>query len=194
VCTPELHHAGHHHFAAMRLALQKLTSRGHRRVAAVIEHEVNERGRRAWSAAFLEHHPSRNSARRWLRAIDMNDARSARRWLKEMRPDALITTRDMLQRLVVAGVDPREEIAETVLLNWTPAAPEYGGINQCEEVIAAHAVDLVVGQLHHNECGIPEHVKMLLFPGKWVEPAGGAAGSVRIPFRADGEKTQTLAR
>ena len=169
VCTPELHHAGHHHFGGMRLALQKLIARGCRRIAAVIEGEVNERARRAWSAAFLEHHPSRGSARRWLQAIDTVDARSLRRWLKTMKPDALITTRDMLLRLEKAGITVREEVDETVLLNWTPASPEYGGIDQCEEVIAAHAVDLVVGQLHHNECGAPEHVKMLLFPGKWAE-------------------------
>src|SRR5215203_3612046 len=37
VCTPELHHAGHHHFGGMRLALQKLVTRGHRRIVAIIE-------------------------------------------------------------------------------------------------------------------------------------------------------------
>jgi len=174
VCTPELHHAGHHHFGGMRLAVQKLVAGGRRRIAAIVEHEVNERARRAWSAAFLEHHPSRGSARRWLQAIDAIDARNLRRWLATMKPDALITTRDMLLRLEAAGLSLRGEIADTVLLNWTPTAREYGGIDQCEEIIAAHAVDLVVGQLHRNECGAPEHVKMLLFPGKWVE-------SVRAP-------------
>ena len=172
VCTPELHHAGHHHFGAMRLTLQKLLGRGRRRIAAIIEGEVNERARRAWSAAFLEHHPSRASARRWLQAIDTIDPRKLRSWLATVKPDALITTRDMLQRLEAAGINLKEEIEETVLLNWTPDTPQYGGIDQCEEVIAAHAVDLVVGQLHLNECGAPEHVKMLLFPGKWVEPVG----------------------
>ncbi|HUR59322.1 MAG TPA: LacI family DNA-binding transcriptional regulator [Opitutaceae bacterium] len=172
VCTPELHHAGHHHFGAMRLALQKLIGGGRRRIAAIIEGEVNERARRAWSAAFLEHHPARASARRWLQSIDTVDAQGLRRWLAAVKPDSLITTRDMLRRIEAAGINLREEIAETVLLNWTPATAEYGGIDQSEEVIAAHAVDLVVGQLHHNECGAPEHVKMLLFPGKWVEAVG----------------------
>ena len=171
VCTPELHHAGHHHFGGMRLALQKLVVRGRRRIAAIIESEVNERARRAWSAAFLEHHPSRASARRWLRAIDAVDTRDLRRWLTTMKPEALVTTRDMLRRLEAASLNVSREIPEIVLLNWTPAMREFSGIDQCEEVIAAHAVDLVVGQLHRNECGAPEHVKMLLFPGKWVDAA-----------------------
>lgn len=172
VCTPELHHAGHHHFGAMRLALQKLVAGGARRIAAIVEDEVNERARRAWSAAFLEHHPARTAARRWLQTIDMIEAGRLRRWFETMKPEALITTRDVLARLEAAGVGPRGKIATTVLLNWTPATAEYAGVDQCEEVIAAHAVDLVVGQLHHNECGAPEHVKMLLFPGKWVEAVG----------------------
>jgi LacI family transcriptional regulator len=173
--TPELHHAGHHHFGGMRLALRKLVDSGRRRIAAIIENEVNERARRAWSAAFLEHHPSRASARRWLQAIDTVDARSLRRWLTTMKPEALITTRDMLLRLERAGIRGREETGQTVLLNWTADVAEYGGVDQCEEVIAAHAVDLVVGQLHHNESGAPEHVKMLLFPGRWVEPKDAPA-------------------
>ena len=171
VSTPELHHAGHHHFGGMRLALQKLVARGRRRIAAIFESEVNERARRAWSAAFLEHHPSRASARRWLQAIDVVEPRGLRRWLAARRPEALITTRDMLRRLEAAGLELHDKITETVLLNWTPDAREFGGVDQCEEFIAANAVDLVVGQLHRNECGVPEHVKMLLFPGKWVEPA-----------------------
>src|SRR5687767_10537740 len=32
VCTPELHHAGHHHFGGMRLTLQKLVGHGRRRI------------------------------------------------------------------------------------------------------------------------------------------------------------------
>ena len=177
VCTPELHHAGHHHFGAMRLALQKLMERGRRRIGAVIEGEVNERARRAWSAAFLEHHPSRSSARRWLQAIDEVEPRGFGRWLGTMKPDAVITTRDMLPRLSAAGIHLHKAVEEIVLLNWTPETPNLGGIDQCEEVIAAHAVDLVVGQLHHNECGAPEHVKMLLFPGKWVESAEAPASN-----------------
>jgi LacI family transcriptional regulator len=169
VCTPELHHAGHHHFGGMRLALQKLAARGCRRIAAIVEAEVNERARRAWSAAFLEHHPSRASARRWLRTLDAIETRDLRRWLTTMKPDALITTRDMLKRLEAAGLHVGKEIPHIVLLNWTSATPEFSGVDQCEEVIAAHAVDLVVGQLHRNESGAPEHVKMLLFPGKWVD-------------------------
>src|SRR5688572_16825887 len=181
VCAPELHHAGHHHFAGMRLALQKLLANGGvRRIAAVIEGEVNERARRAWSAAFLEHHPARASARRWLQAIDVVDAQKLRRWFDVMKPEALITTRDMLNRLEAAGVSPRGKIGTTVLLNWTAATADYAGVDQCDEVIAAHAIDLVVGQLHRNECGVPEHVKMLLFPGKWVDAAASANGRVSL--------------
>lgn len=37
---------------------------------------------------------------------------------------------------------------------------------------AANAVDLVVSQLNRNETGGPAWPRMLLFPGRWVEPGG----------------------
>jgi hypothetical protein len=59
-----------------------------------------------------------------------------------------------------------------VLLDWRPDFPKFGGIEQGEDIIAANAVDLVVGQLHRNERGVPERMKMVLFPGLWHPPPG----------------------
>jgi LacI family transcriptional regulator len=166
VSIPELHHAGHHHFAAMRMTMLKLLERGYRRVAAIVDADINERSRRAWSAAFLEHHPTPVSARRWLAAPEPAEVAAAGRWLLQRKPEALVTTFPMLDRLNHAGFRPSRSTVVT-LLDWHPNAEGYGGIDQCEEIVAASAVDLVVGQLHRNERGAPEHVQMLLSPGIW---------------------------
>ncbi len=47
-----------------------------------------------------------------------------------------------------------------------------GGIDQCYDRAAGHAVDLVVAQLNANETGVPDLPRMMLFPGRWVPPAG----------------------
>jgi len=47
------------------------------------------------------------------------------------------------------------------------------GVDQGYEVIAGHAVDLVVAQLQRNERGLPEAPRAVLFPGRWVEPMPG---------------------
>lgn len=166
VSTPELNHAGHHHFAAMRMALGRLQERGHRRITALLDDDINERARRAWSAAFLEHHPLRATARRFLAAVREDSVASAARGLWRLKPDAVVTTLPLLARLRAARAEPRAGV-QVVLLDWQPNPAGWPGIDQCEEIIAGNAVDLVVGQLHRNECGPPPQVQMLLFPGIW---------------------------
>jgi hypothetical protein len=55
-----------------------------------------------------------------------------------------------------------------VTLYWNAAAPEIGGVDQCYDRIAAHAVDLVIAQINSNETGVPDLPRMMLFPGRWV--------------------------
>jgi LacI family transcriptional regulator len=187
--SPELHHSGHHHFLGMRTALQRLQAQGCRRIAAVLDGEVDERARRGWSAAFLAHHPAPASARRWLLSVRprATPRKKLRDWLTARRPDVVVTTTGMMrlawpeEQLPTAG-------PQVVLLDWTPSTAGFAGIDQGEEVIAANAVDLVVGQLQRNERGVPEHVKMLLFPGRWREASGpaivtglGSKSSVKTP-------------
>jgi hypothetical protein len=43
------------------------------------------------------------------------------------------------------------------------------GIDVGHRMIAANAVDLVIGQLYRNERDVPSEPKKLLFEGHWVE-------------------------
>ena len=53
----------------MREAISRLTARGHRRIATWLDAGVNERAKRAWSGAFLAHHPLPSQARSLLRLV-----------------------------------------------------------------------------------------------------------------------------
>jgi LacI family transcriptional regulator len=166
-CTPELHHAGHHHFAAMRVAVQALRDLGIRHIATLLDLDINERAKRALSAAFLEHHPMPAQARRWLRVLPRDNFFGVTTWLRETRPAALITTFNrarLLERRSLAG----RFCPKCIVLDRPAGGCRWPGIEQGEEVIAANAVDLVVAQLQRNERGVPENVKMLLFPGRWI--------------------------
>lgn len=169
--NPELHHAGHHHYLAMRLALEKLAEAGCRRPLAIIETEVNERARRAWQAAFLVYHPSPAAAGELLVVGLPGTTREVTRRLRLTRPDAVIVSEEgLIDRL--AGQVRNWPDAKLVSLHWTPRWPGVGGVDQRYDLVAANAVDLVVSQLNGNETGVPEIPRMLLFPGRWVEPGG----------------------
>ncbi len=168
--NPELHHAGHHHYLAMRMALEKLSAAGCRRPVAILEAEVNERARRAWEAAFAVFHPNRAAAAELLWIGVPENRRAFARRLKTCRPDAIIVSaQTIVEQLRTMDIDATPE-RPIVTLHWVPTAPEISGVDQSYDMVAANAVDLVVSQLNGNETGVPPWPRMLLFPGRWVEP------------------------
>jgi LacI family transcriptional regulator len=179
--SPELHHAGHHHYLAMRMTLEKLAAAGCRRPMAILEAGVNERARRAWEAAFAVFHPNRAAATELLWIGLPGDRRAISRRIKAARPDAIVVS----DHLVVEQLRAREVglTADLPLftLHWLPSAPEVGGVDQSYDLIAANAVDLVVSQLNGNETGAPAWPRMLLFPGRWVEAVTGRANPSTAP-------------
>jgi LacI family transcriptional regulator len=170
--TPELHHAGHHHFLAMRMALLELKKLGCLRPAAVIDTETNERAKRAWEAAFLTHHPEPVAARGLVRVGPAAALADVAEWLRATRSDALIVSDEAL--LAARGVRAlcRERGLTVVTLYWSKDTPRaLGGIDQSYDLVAAQAVDLVAAQLNANETGVPDLPRIMLFPGRWVSPA-----------------------
>ncbi len=167
--NPEFHHAGHHHYLAMRLTLEKLATAGCRRPLAIIEGAVNERARRAWQAAFLVYHPTPALAHETILIGLPASAREIARRIRVARPDGLIVSDEtLIDQLVARGI--RLPTAEIATLHWTSTRREIAGIDQGYDLVAANAVDLVVSQLNSNETGVPELPRMMLFPGRWVAP------------------------
>jgi LacI family transcriptional regulator len=169
--TPELHHAGHHHFLAMRQALLELAKLGCRRPAALIEATVHERNKHAYVAAFLAHHPQPASARDLVRVVSRGDSTDLGPWLRKARPDALILSHADLLNLPGVNRAAKELRGPRVTLYWSEETPRgMGGIDQCYDQVAGHAVDLVAAQLNANETGAPDLPRMMLFPGRWMPP------------------------
>ena len=180
---PELHHAGHHHFLAMRLALLELAKLGCKRPVALIEATVHERNKHAYVAGFLAHHPQAASARGLVRVASRGDATDLGPWLQAARPDALIVSHtDLLDLPGISEVVKKLRLPR-VTLYWSKETPRgIGGIDQCQDRVAGHAVDLVAAQLNANETGAPDLPRIMLFPGRWVVPgAPGGKGRAARP-------------
>lgn len=161
-----LSRAAHHHFEAMRLALDGLAKTGSRRPAAVLDRVPDERAHRGWQAAWLAYAPA-PAPRRLLMAGEPPPSRAALAvWLRSARPDGLVLTDSAhLPRLRAAGWSgPDQHVAS---LAWR-SRENLPGVDQGYATISGHAVDLVVSQLHRNERGLHDAPKTLLFPGRWM--------------------------
>jgi LacI family transcriptional regulator len=186
--TPELHHAGHHHYLGMRLCLLELARLGCRRPAAVVDAATHERAKRAWEGAFLVHHPAPAEAPRlWALRRRGEPARDFGAWLARGRPDALIVSSTELLALPGIRAVVRESSLTVATLHWQDEAAGIGGVDQCSGRVAAHAVDLVIAQLNLNELGPPDLPSIMLFTGKWVPPSaqrpGVSVGGERVHQR-----------
>lgn len=167
--TPELHHAGHHHYLGMRTVLMELAAQGRRRIAAVLDDQTNRRAKRTWEAAFLTHHPLHGAARGLLRLTAGDPGAELRQWVEQVKPDAVVISANrMLSRSGLARHCERHGVVAATLA-WEASQPHLPGIDQRYDRIAGHAVDLVIAQLNSNETGVPDLPHMMLFPGKWID-------------------------
>lgn len=162
--------AAHHHYESMREVIARLVAAGARRPVAVVDSATNERAHRGWQAAWLAYGPTAAARRLWLNSGQT--AEELRDWIGQAAPDAIIADgADRLREIRRYASVPAERCA---VLSWSRGV-EFAGIDQGYDAIAAHAVDLVVTQLQRNERGLPNPPPMLLFPGRWTEPAAEKA-------------------
>jgi DNA-binding LacI/PurR family transcriptional regulator len=173
--TPDLHHAGHHHYLAMHMALLELAQLGCTRPVALIEAKTSERAKHAWEAAFLTGLGDvREAAERVRRVANPADPQLAG-WVEARQPDVLIVSETTLLAAPGLAAVIRRRRLPVITLYWSKATPAgIGGVDQCYDRIAAHAVDLVVAQLNSNEFGVPDLPRIMLFPGRWIPPRRSA--------------------
>lgn len=169
--SPELHHAGHHHYLGMRMCMTELAKLGCVRPAALVDEATHERAKRAWEGAFLAHHADPANARSLWAVWRKGEKADFASWLRWTKPDALIVHLTELLGMTAVRATARELGLPIVTLSWQDEARGIGGVDQRHERVAAHAVDLVISQLNLNELGPPDLPRIMLFTGSWVAPA-----------------------
>ncbi len=193
--TPELHHVGHHHFFAMRNVLHELATLGCRRPAAVVDAVIDERGKHAWTGAFFANHPEPASARQLLHLHDAMKPRGLAAWLRRSGADALIVS--AVAQLSAPGVRAlcRKERLPIAALRWPGKVQALiGGIDQCDDLLGAQAVELLIAQLDHNERGPPRQPGMMLFPGQWVAAKSEAPSHSRAQPSGSAPRTSKVSK
>lgn len=166
--APQLHRSAHHHYLGMCSALRRLRDEGWQKPAAILGGTIQRRIHNMQTAAFLANHPLSLSAPRLLQLSEPNQLSKLAPWPDGETPDSLILQWQIDAELLRALLKKMPTIKRAVTLDWYPhgALP---GIDPTYDVLAERAVDLVVEQLHNNECGIPERPRIMLFEGLWRE-------------------------
>jgi DNA-binding LacI/PurR family transcriptional regulator len=165
---PELHFASVDHFSVALLAARRLIALGYRRLALATfaNHEtlIDRRFSAAlWSAAQEAGEPVRA-----LPALFWTDEAATDAWYAEHRPDAVLSLVPMLLDWARGrGLRVPRDLG-LVYLDHGPYVAEWTAIDQRSMGVGAAAVDLVVGQLHRGESGVPAEARGVLLEGSWV--------------------------
>lgn len=172
--SQSLHRATHHHFRGSLLAVENLTRLGYRRIALMLDREENSRVDFSWLGGYLAARQMREGAAlRPFFTSGRDDPRGLRRWLDQERPDVVIGFGPrQIAALEAAGCALPRDVAFAALdvqqanLN---AVNHVAGIDQNLPVTGATAVDILAGQLYHNEHGLPQRPVLSMIEGFWVD-------------------------
>jgi LacI family transcriptional regulator len=165
---PKLHRAHHDYHHGVMLLMRNLVRRGYRRIGLVTSFSLARTTEHQEEAAFLYYAMRLRQApipilmfRSWEPATFLT-------WFHKHRPDAIVTCYlEARPALESAGLRIPEDVG--LALNWIPEVSMYAGIQQDFGAAGAAGFDLVEGQLHRHEHGIPAQPKTVLILGHWVE-------------------------
>lgn len=173
ITRPRLHRVTSSHFEDMRLVVHHLRRHGYRRPGLVLDADLDARTDQAWTAAYLLDQQQR-PARERIPALVLDSDREAQtfdRWCAHHRPDAILFSRLPVPAwLAERGTRVPDDVG-LVHLDWSPEVAPLAGIDADAGAAGGAAVDLLVGQLHANECGIPSREKIVAVRGRWVPGA-----------------------
>lgn len=169
---PEFHRVVANYYQCGMLALREMKRRGYRRIGFAMPDYVDERINHQYLAPFLIYQQTIRASDRIRSLVTRNwEEETFLGWLKKNRPDVVLSTGHLPGRWIRnSGLRVPEEIG-FVHIQSESRAKQSAGVYQNPETVGAAAVDLLVGQLHRNEMGIPVRPTILMVSGDWVEGA-----------------------
>lgn len=169
IVRPALHRVISSHYDDIRLVAAELAARRYRRIGLVLGEELNDRVDCAWLAGLHVCQIALPRADRVppLILAPRKETAHFSSWFAKYRPDALLFSDQPVPAWITAlGLQAPKDLG-LVHLDWSPQLAPLAGLDSDPEVLGRAAVDLLVGQLHAQERGVPRHEKIITIKGVW---------------------------
>lgn len=172
--APRVNFSGAWHYALIHTALRRLKKYGYRRIGFYVSPDSDDYARQAFSARYSLYQQSISTGERvpFLQNPFLKTPAGRKKfdqWFTRHRPEVIVCLGPQVRNwLEGAGYSVPRDVA-LVDLCLEDDSGSIAGMFEMPRVIAATAVDLVIEQLHHNNPGIPDVPKSVLFEGKWVD-------------------------
>lgn len=169
----QLHYSMPNYLSIMKLAAEKVRAKGYKRIAFMSYLKPYSNMADFLRAGYLLFQDSLPVSQRLpaFIVIENKDWNAANvvQWVKKHKPDAIVSLdHKMTGWLEKAGYRFPEDIYFAGL-SKRAGQNRFSYVEQQQEKVGGAATDLIIGQLHRNERGLPEHPKGVLIEPEWVE-------------------------
>ncbi|AWI10405.1 LacI family DNA-binding transcriptional regulator [Ereboglobus luteus] len=169
---PALHNICPNHYRAMLMALHRLQSLGYKRPGLVIQQHHDERLFHRWEAAYqiYQHHYNNNATKvPSLLSREINRADFSK-WFKKYKPDVVLCHRaEVLDWMRECGAKVPQSHGFCCLNTMMNPDVACAGLDLQPRLLGTRGIELVIGQLYRNECGVPELRTTTTVPAQWVD-------------------------
>lgn len=169
--TPALHRVVTHHYRNTRLALRHVEAAGCRRIGFVAQRGSEATMENLHLAGFLAWQQETPEAERVPPLMmEERDPAALRRWFDAWRPEAILSVSLEAEHLEAAGLRAPRDVGWVKLLLWDERE-DVAGVRPGYDRLGGAAVNLLAGQLQHDEFGVPENPTIVQVEGRWREGA-----------------------
>ncbi len=167
---PPLHCVCSDHYRSMIALLRDLRERGYRRPGLFMEIPLSERLQYRWEGAFLavQNVMSGIAAVPTLRLQDITRP-SFEAWFKKYNPDVVIGHSPEAVTWMKSSGARLPKTHGFVCLNVLRTSGNCATLDLQTAQLGARAAELVVGQLLHNELGIPSQPSLTTIPARLID-------------------------
>jgi len=169
---PPLNFSSNDQFSTAFHAVLRLWKYGCRNIGLVLSPAVDAMADRRLSAGFWAAQESLNGCERIpVFPFDPAGEDAFHAWYAQHRPDAILSIHHEVKMWLE---DLQIQIPGQVglaHLDHHDALPGWAGMRQNNSLVGAAAIDMLIGQLHRNEIGLPEFPKASLTQSTWVDGA-----------------------
>jgi LacI family transcriptional regulator len=154
-------------------AFERALALGYQRPALVVEERIDRLVEGRFSGAMLTAQQGLPPARRVPAFRQIERAKTDRKpfvaWFNRHQPDVLLSLYNVVfPWLKELGRRVPQDVG-VIQLEWRESHPEVAGMSQHNDAVGEAAVDMVVGQIHRNESGIPAYPRATLIGASWVD-------------------------
>ncbi len=168
--NPGLHCICSDHYRGMMAVLDRLRELGYRRPGLVLQSKHDKRLLHRWEAAFVAYQNHHDEAGRVAPLIlDQVTEREFKRWFRASKCDVVASHFPEVRTWMEEAGARVPETHGFCCLNLVNTSEPCAGLDLQPRLLGERGMELLVGQVMRNECGVPARPMTATIQPEWVD-------------------------